>query len=257
MYVHNINPTIFSIFGLDVRWYGVAYVVGFLLTLWWLMKFRNELSMSKDDVYDFIFYGMIGIVLGARFFHVFVWEPSYYLANPLKVFYLWQGGMSFHGGLVGLLAAGWMYSKKKKLPFWKLADILSVPAFFGLAIGRVANFVNAELYGPVTSLPWGVDFGDGEFRHPYQLYSSLKQFVLSGFLAWVLLTKSFKQGFVFWLMISLMGFGRFFLDFLREDTFYYLGLSVGQWMSLVMGLVGTYVLLTKYKEDLRKLFKHK
>ena len=136
----------------------------------------------------------------------------------------------------------------------KVADILTVPALIGLGLGRIANFINGELVGTVTSVSWCVDSGDGLCRHPYVLYSAVKRFLLAGFLYTLQRSFVFTEGFLFWLMLPLIGAGRFFLDFMREDTLYY-GLSMGQWMSLALFFIGIFVLWKGYSDDLRKIFK--
>ncbi len=254
MWTYSLDPVLVSFWGLDIRWYGIIYALGFLLALWFLLRSRQELGLSKDQSYDLLFYIMIGDILGARLFHVLFWEPAYYFAHPLEILYLWHGGLAFHGGLVGVVLAAWLYCKKNKVPFFKVADVLSIPALIGLGLGRIANFINGELVGTVTNVPWCVDFGDGLCRHPYVLYSAVKRFALAGLL--YALKKSFvlRDGFLFWTMLLLLGVGRFFLDFLREDILYY-GLSVGQWMSLIMAIIAFVILLKNYRDDLRKIFK--
>lgn len=254
MWAYSINPVLLHLGPLQIRWYGVIYALGFVLALWFLLKARDKLGMSKEDVYDFLFFLMIGVVLGARIFHVLFWEPAYYFAHPIEVFYVWQGGLAFHGGLVGAMLVGYFYCKKKKISLWKMADVLSIPAVIGLGLGRIGNFINKEIVGTVTTVPWCVNFGDGLCRHPYVLYSATKRFLIAGLLYWLQQSFVLTEGFLFWVMFFLLGLGRFFLDFTREDIRYY-GLSVGQWMSLVMVLIGGAVLLWKYYNDLRKIFK--
>tara|TARA_Y100000310_G_scaffold203527_1_gene203765 strand:- start:7079 stop:7846 length:768 start_codon:yes stop_codon:yes gene_type:complete len=254
MWVHNLDPVLLSLFGLEIRWYGLVYVIGFLLGLWFLQRYRREVNMSSDDVYDFIFYLMLGVVLGSRIFHILFWEPTYYFGDPIKILYFWQGGMAFHGGLVGAIAVTYYYCRRKNVSFLKLADVISIPAVLALALGRIANFINAELYGPVSDIVWCVDFGDGECRHPYQLYAAAKRFFVAGVLVWIAHKKKWKDGFIFWVMVLLLGFGRFFLDFYREDSLYYF-FSLGQWMSLAMVVVAGLILFKNYPKNLRKLFK--
>jgi phosphatidylglycerol---prolipoprotein diacylglyceryl transferase len=254
MLTHNIDPVLTTILSLEIRYYGIVYALGFVLTLLWLLYFREKLNLTKDEIYDLVFYSMLGVIIGGRLFHVIFWEPSYYLSQPWKILFLWEGGMAYHGGLVGVIVAGWIYCKKKSLSFLKLADFVSIPAVFGLALGRLANFTNAELYGPITNVAWCFDFGDGLCRHPYQLYAAAKRFAIAGVLAGIFFTKKTKEGFLFWMMIFLMGIGRLFLDFYRDDPFLILGLSMGQWMSLAMALVSGYILWKKYKKDLKSLF---
>ncbi len=254
MWVHNIDPSIVSLGVLEIRYYGLVYVLGFLFGIFWVMYYRRELGLEKDDVYDMMFYIMLGVIIGSRLFNIVFWDFSYYLSQPWKIFYLWEGGMAFHGGLVGAVVAGWWFCKKKNVSFWKVADVLAVPAIIALGLGRVANFINGELVGPVTNVSWCVDFGDKLCRHPYQLYSAVKRFAIAGILISVARVRTYKEGFIFWLMVFLMGAGRFFLDFYREDVLYY-SLSVGQWMSLVMVIVSVVVLVKGYRKDLGKVFK--
>ncbi|MDP3728369.1 MAG: prolipoprotein diacylglyceryl transferase [bacterium] len=254
MWAYNLNPVLFSIWSLEIRWYGIIYAFGFLLALFFLLKNRREIGLNKDESYDLLFYLMLGDIIGARLFHVLFWEPSFYFSNPLQILYLWNGGLAFHGGLVGVILAAWVYCRKKKISFLKVADLLSIPALIGLGLGRIANFINGELVGTVTTVSWCVDFRDGLCRHPYVLYSAVKRFALAGVLYGLQKYRIFKEGFIFWLMIFGLGIGRFVLDFMREDVLY-LGLSVGQWMSLLMLVLALAVLFHGYKDDLRKIFK--
>lgn len=160
--------------------------------------------------------------------------------------------MAFHGGIVGGMFAAWLYWKKKKFNFWKVADLLAIPMAIVFALGRVANFINAELVGTVTNVSWCVDFGDG-CRHPVQIYSALKRFLVAGLL-FLVAKKKHKDGFLFVLMVTLFGIGRFFIDFVREDVLYW-GLSMGQWTSALMFLVGVFVLVKWFRKDFRNLFK--
>jgi phosphatidylglycerol:prolipoprotein diacylglycerol transferase len=249
MFIHNINPTIFSIGSLEIRWYGLVYVIGFSLVYYILHKRRKELKLGKEDVDKLMLSIILGTVIGARLF-MLIWEPAYYFANPLRIFAVWQGGMSLHGGIAGIIAAGYWFCKRHKIKFLKLADIVVVPALIGLALGRVANFINAELVGTVTNVRWCVDFGDGACRHPVQLYGALGRFVLFGFLFSLDKIKKYKDGFLFWSFVLLMGIGRFVIDFFRQDVRYF-GLSLGQYLSLVLVIAGAYVLIKYYKKAMK------
>ncbi len=254
MWTYSLDPVLFSLGNVEIRWYGIIYALGFILGLFFLLRNRGELGLSKDEVYDLLFYLMLGDIIGARLFHVLFWEPSFYFANPLQILYLWKGGLAFHGGLAGIVLANWIYCRHKKVSFLKVADVLTIPTLIGLGFGRIANFINGELVGRVTDVSWCVEFGDGLCRHPYVLYSAIKRFALAGILYGIQRYFIFKEGFLFYSMIFLMGAGRFILDFLREDILY-VGLSVGQWMSLVMLVIGLVMLFKDYREDLRKIFK--
>jgi len=253
MWIHNLDPVLVSLGGFEIRYYGIVYALGFLFLLWWLLRYRREIDFSKNDCYDLVFYLILGGVIGARLFHVIVWEPGYYLADPLKILYFWEGGMAFHGGVIGGLFAAWLYWKKRKFKFWKVADLLSIPMVVVAGVGRIANFINAELYGTVTNVSWCVDFGDSLCRHPVQIYAALKRFAIGGIL-FLVSRKKHKDGFLFFFMITLLGFGRFWIDFLREDVLY-LGLSTGQWTSALMFVIGVGILIKWYGKDLKKLIK--
>ncbi len=259
MFTHNINPIIFSIGPLEIRWYSLAYILGFLFAIWFLMYLskNKKIELTKDQIYDFVFWLIIGVIVGGRLGYVFFWNPSYYISKPLEIFMIWHGGMAFHGGLLGAIIAGYLFCKKNKISFWRMADIISIPAIFALALGRIANFINAELYGPVTNVSWCVNFPDAEgCRHPYQIYAFLKRIFVGLILLFVWISnekyfdksgkRKYKDGFIFWLMIMLLGIGRFIIDFWRVDDSAIIGLSIGQWMSLIMFIVGLGVLIALY-----------
>lgn len=248
-FIHNINPTLLQLGPFEIRYYGIIYALGFLLAYYILNLYRKKgkLNITKDDLDNYIFYLVIGVVVGARLAHVVFWDPIYYLNNPLRILMLWKGGMAFHGGLAGAIIVSYYFCKKRGISFARLADILIVPTTFILALGRIANFINGELVGTVTNVSWCVKYQsiDG-CRHPYQLYAALKRLIIFGILL-LLNKKEHKDGFLFWIFILLTGFGRFFLDFFREDV-RLLGLSVGQYFSLAMVIAGVYVLVRYYRK---------
>ncbi len=255
MWIHNINPTLLHLGPLEIRWYGLVYVLGFLLGIYWLFyaKKQGKIDLTKDEIWDFAFYLMLGVIIGARLFMIF-WQPQTFLVKPWNLLKIWQGGMSFHGGLVGIITAAWLYCKKKNLNFWTIADIMSVPAIFALALGRIANFINGELVGKIWNGTWCVVFPDyGEpCRHPSTLYAAGKRFLVFGWLLFLTFKKEFKPGFIFWNLIFLEGLGRIIVDFFREDTLY-AGFSLGQWFSLIMVVLALYVFIRHYQNDWKKL----
>lgn len=254
MWVHNLDPVIASIGPLEIRYYGLVYVIGFLFAWWLLARYREALKLTQKEVEDLVFYIVIGLVIGARLFSTFFWAPGYYLSNPLKIFYVWEGGMAFHGGLIGIFLAVFYFVKKHKKNLWQLSDVLTLAAVFALGLGRIANFINGELWGTVTDAPWCVVFPAVEgCRHPVTLYASFGRFILFGFCFW-LWKKELKPGFVFWNFVFFTGVGRFFTDFWREDV-RYVALSLGQWYSIIMFLVGGYFLWKYYKKDVQRVIK--
>ena len=260
MWIYNLNPTIVDFGPLEIRWYGLVYVFGFLISVYWLhvQSKKGRISLTSNDIWDLVFYLMLGVLIGARLFEIF-WEPKYYLSQPLNLLKIWQGGMSFHGGLAGIVLAGWLYCLKKKLDFWKIADLLSVPAMLALALGRIANFINGELVGRVWNGKWCVVFPDyGQAcRHPSMLYAAGQRFVVFGWLLFLSFKEDlqkFKPGFIFWNMVFWEGLGRIIVDFYREDILY-LGFSLGQWFSSVMVIIALLIFVSKYKEDWKNLIK--
>ncbi len=259
MWVYNLDPVLVDLGPLEIRWYGLVYVLGFLLGVWWLNRAvaQGKLTLSKDEVWDLILYLIIGVLVGARLFMVF-WNPEIYLLHPFNLLKIWEGGMSFHGGFLGIITAAWLYCRKKKLNFWTVADVLSVPAILALALGRIANFINGELVGRIWNGSWCVVFpAYGEAcRHPNMIYSALQRLVVFGWLVWISAKEQFRPGFIFWNFVFWEGMGRIIVDFFREDILYS-GFSLGQWFSLVMVIVAAIVFARWYREDWKGLLMSK
>lgn len=255
MYVHNLNPTLISLGSLEIRWYGLVYVLGFFLAAGWLnyLRKQDQLKLAKEEIWDFLFYVMLGVLIGSRLFMIF-WQPADFFFKPWNLIKIWEGGMSFHGGLVGSIITAYWYCLKKKIDFWKLADFVSVPAIFALALGRLANFINGELVGRIWNGNWCVIFpGYEECRHPYTLYAAGNRFLLFGWLIW--LGQKFKPGFIFWNLVFWEGMGRIIVDFYREDVLYS-GFSLGQWFSLVMVVTALFVFIKQYPDDWKYFIKN-
>lgn len=242
----NFNPELFSMGNLSVRYYGIIYVLGFILTFFYLdyQRKKQKLELSKDQIYDLMLYLLIGVVLGARIFEVLFWQPNYYFNNLSQIIAIWNGGMSFHGGLVGAILSVYLFSKKNKISLKKLSDLLIIPATLALALGRIGNLLNSEIYGTVTNVSWCFNFQDAiGCRHPYQIYASLAHF-LSLFILLKMNKKENKEGYLFFLGLFLFGITRFILDFWREDLLYY-GLNLGQYFSIPLILISLYYLRKK------------
>ena len=242
----HIDPVFLRIGPLEFRWYGLMYILGFIASYFILLRGarRKGLSLTSDDIADIIFSLALGVVLGGRLGYVVFYNASYYLAHPLKIFAVWEGGMSFHGGLIGVVVAGLYASRKKGIGFTLLADLCALAAPVGLGLGRLGNFINGELYGRATDVPWGMVFpgGGGVPRHPSQLYEA----VLEGPVLFVILLLVGRRvqttGVLLWTFIGGYGLFRFIVEFFREpDT--HLGLllgpfSMGQFLSFPMFLLG-------------------
>lgn len=255
MFVHAIDPVLLRISFLEIRYYGLVYVLGFLFGIWWLhyLNRKGQLAIESETIWDLSFYLLVGVIVGSRL-GMIVWQPETYLFHPLELFKIWKGGMSFHGGFVGIVVACWLYCKKKQLNFWSIADAFSAPALFALALGRIANFINGELVGRVWNGSWCVVFPnvDQQCRHPNMIYSALQRMLVAGWLFWLTLRKTWAPGFVFWNFVFWEGIGRILMDFFREDVLYG-GFSKGQWLSLIMVLVAGYFLWKKHRQDINNL----
>lgn len=244
---------------LEFRWYGLMYILGFLAA-YFIIKSqakRRGINLSSDDVSDIVFLIAIGIVLGGRTGYILFYNLSWYLAHPLKVFAVWEGGMSFHGGMLGSVIAATYVFRKKKLDYWQMVDIVALTVPVGLGLGRVGNFINGELYGRVTDHPWGVVFPSGGPlpRHPSQLYESFLEGVVLLALAWGVDRTKPPKGSVFWTVIAGYGLFRFIVEFFREPDqqlgFLWGGATMGQLLSLPMFFIGAGMLAVIYKRQLK------
>ena len=210
---------------------------------------RRDFGVSKLDVENLYFYLILGLIIGARLGYVLFYDLKVYLGNPLEIFAIWHGGMSFHGGLIGVLVVGILFSWKNKKSFWKIADLLIVTAPIGLGLGRVGNFINGELYGRVTQVPWAMIFAtdkDHLPRHPSQLYECALEGGVLFLILWFLKNKKLPDGGLLAIFLSLYGLFRFFVELFREpdpQLGFILGpFTMGQTLSAFM-IVGGMVLL--------------
>ena len=243
MLVHpNIDPIAFSVGPLAVRWYGLMYLLGFVAG-WWLGVRRIKQGVApvtRQQLDDLLFLVVLGVILGGRLGYVLFYKPGHYLSHPIEIFYIWQGGMSFHGGLLGVMLAMTFAARKHGIPWLRLMDYVAPLIPPGIAAGRMGNFINGELPGRVTDVPWGMVFpgaGD-EPRHPSQLYQfGLEGLVLLAFLWWFS-SRPRPTGQVS--AMFLLGYGslRFLTEFFREPDafigFLALGFTMGQWLCLAM-----------------------
>lgn len=241
------DPVALQVGPLAIHWYGLMYLIGFA-SAWLLGRWRIKRGLSRvtmTEFEDMLFLCMIGVIVGGRLGYVLFYKADYFLANPLHALYLWEGGMSFHGGLLGVIGALWLFSRRRGYRFLELGDLLAPLVPLGLAAGRMGNFINGELWGRATDLPWGMIFPaarDGIARHPSQLYQFALEGILLFVVLWVYSAKKRAVGQVS--AVFLMGYGvaRFIAEWAREpDAFLGLlagGLSMGQWLSLPMIVAG-------------------
>ena len=251
----SLDPVAFTLGPVTVRWYGIAYVLGFIcaaLVIWRLAK-RWRVRVNEDALLTIMVCAIIGIILGGRLGYVLFYGNGYYLQNPLEIFALNHGGMSFHGGLIGALLSGIVAAKLTGIPYLTLADLGCVAAPLGLFFGRLANFINGELWGAPTDLPWGVVFGGvaGDFpRHPSQLYEAVLEGVVIFCVLFALSRKlpPRPRGTFFGIFLIMYGAFRFLVEFVREPDVqlgYLWGgwLTMGQLLSVPLIIVGVCVLI--------------
>jgi len=215
-----INPILVELGPFRLSWYGLMYVLGFVasyLLVLYQMK-RKDFGISKLEVENLYFYLILGLVLGARLGYVLFYDLKMYLADPLEIFAIWHGGMSFHGGLIGVLIVGIVFCWKNKKSFWRVSDLIIVTVPIGLGLGRIGNFINGELYGRVTQVPWGMIFPKGGPlpRHPSQLYESGLEGGLLFLILWFLKDRRLPTGSLLALFLCFYGAFRFFVEFFRE-----------------------------------------
>jgi len=245
-----INPTIIKIGPLQIRWYGVMYILAFLSS-YFLVKYqirKRGLTININTVNDLFLYLIIGLIIGARLGYVIFYNLPFYLGHPLKLFAVWEGGMSFHGGLMGIILSGLIFVKSHRVNFWVIADLISVTAPIGLGLGRLGNFINGELYGKITKVPWGMIFPSGGFfpRHPSQLYECFLEGILLFAILWWIKDFPFKKGTLFCLFLILYSIFRFFIEFLREPDpqlgLIFSVITMGQILSIFMCISGMILL---------------
>ena len=254
MQLPNIDPVFLKLGPLEFRWYGLMYIIGFACA-WFIIRKRSDrrgVQLSAELLSDIVFFIAMGIVLGGRMGYILFYNLSWYIANPLKIFAVWEGGMSFHGGMIGGALAGIYIFRKQSLDLWQMADIIAPAIPVGLFLGRIGNFINGELFGRATDKPWGVIFPTGGMipRHPSQLYEAFSEGIL--LFAVTVLVDRMKppKGSSFWTVIAGYGLCRFVVEFFREPDqhigFLWMGATMGQLLSLPMLILGCVMIVTGY-----------
>ena len=240
MFNQTINPVILNLGFISIRYYGLIYALGLLALVYWLSYNKKKYRLNIDPV-DLSIYLFIGLLIGARLGHCFIYNAKFYMHNPLLILAFWKGGMSFYGGIIGVFIAAYIYSRKKHIDLWLLADIVVVIAPLFLGLGRIANFINSELYGKITSVPWCVYFPNVYgCRHPVQLYESIKNFFVFGVI-WVLKDKEYikrHKGLLFAIFLMLYSSLRFILDFYRDEPVIFHGLMLNHFLSMALFIIG-------------------
>ena len=257
MFINNFDPVAFQFFSFEIRWYSLAYIAG--ISLGWLYckkeLIKDHHIMGLFD--DFITYLIVGIILGGRLGYSLFYNLEYYLENPIEILMLWNGGMSFHGGLIGVIIATHLFSKKNKINKFILLDLVALTAPIGIFFGRIANFINSELYGKATELPWSVKFIliDDIKRHPSQLYEAFFEGIILFFILRIFFKNNYlkKPGQISALFLIFYSFFRFIIEFIRlpdpQIGYLILNLTLGQLISITFLILGGALFLYKKNEN--------
>lgn len=235
----DIDPVAVDLGFLQIRWYGISYVTGILLA-WWLLRIRSKNMYEiwgPEQVADLVFYSTVGIILGGRLGSVLFYNLPYYLRHPISVFKIWEGGMSFHGALIGVIIAMWLFARRQKMGFFQVGDFLAPVVPVGLFLGRIANFINGELWGRPTNLPWGMVFTDPRAgtvpRHPSQLYEAFFEGIVLFILLWWFSYRPRPIMAVSGLFLLLYGIFRGLVEFVRQPDSQ-IGFLAGGWLTMGM-----------------------
>ena len=252
-----IDPVAITLGPMKIHWYGLMYLIGFAFT-WILGKKRAEREdypISPEAVEDLVYYGALGVILGGRIGYVLFYNFSQFLQEPLLLFKIWQGGMSFHGGMLGVFVAMWFFAKKQQCTMFQLTDFIAPMAPIGLLTGRIGNFINSELWGRVTDVPWAMVFPNGgpEPRHPSQLYEAFLEGIVLLIIVWLYASKPRPVMSVTGLAVLMYGIFRFIVEFFRMPDAHlgYLALdwvTMGQILSTPMIVIGAGLMFLAYRK---------
>ena len=257
MFINNFDPVAIQIFSIEIRWYSLAYIFGILLGWLYCKKILIKDKNISKLFDDLISYVIIGIILGGRLGYVIFYNLEYFSNNPIEILMIWQGGMSFHGGLLGVLASTIIYTKKHNVNKFIFLDLIAGSAPIGIFLGRIANFINSELYGRETDILWSVIFAkiDNITRHPSQIYEALLEGVILFFILFFFIKKNYllKPGLISSLFLIFYSLFRFLVEFFRvpdeQVGFIYLNLTIGQIISLIFLSFGFYLFFIKKNEN--------
>ena len=255
MFINNFDPVAIQIFSIEIRWYSLAYIIG--ISIGWTLSKKIFISDPelKEKFDDYITYLIIGIIVGGRFGYVIFYNLDYYSNNLFDILKIWEGGMSFHGGLIGVIIFSIWFAKKNNQNPFNYLDIVSLVAPLGIFFGRIANFINSELYGIETNLPWAVKYiqVDNLYRHPSQLYEA----IFEGLILFIILihfrNKGFIKipGFISGLFLTFYSIFRFTIEFFRVPDeqlgYLFFDLTMGQIISFIFLLIGIYLIVIKYE----------
>tara|TARA_B100001173_G_scaffold312333_1_gene333019 strand:+ start:3096 stop:3869 length:774 start_codon:yes stop_codon:yes gene_type:complete len=255
MFINNFDPVAFQVFSIDIRWYSLSYIFGLIFGWIYCQKILIKDNFKKKLFEDYILYLIIGIIVGGRLGYVLIYSPDYYFQNFEEIFMIWKGGMSFHGGVLGIIITTIIFCKKNNENIFYFLDLISLSAPIGIFLGRISNFINSELYGRVTDIFWSVRFVkiDNLSRHPSQIYEAFFEGIIL-FIILNFLNKKFnyKSGIISSLFLIFYSIFRFIIEFVREPDshigFIYFNLTIGQIISVITIMIG-FTLIYFLKDD--------
>ena len=255
MFINNFDPVAFQVFSIDIRWYSLSYIFGLIFGWIYCQKILIKDNFKKKLFEDYILYLIIGIIVGGRLGYVLIYSPNYYFQNFEEIFMIWKGGMSFHGGVLGIIITTIIFCKKNNENIFYFLDLISLSAPIGIFLGRISNFINSELYGRVTDIFWSVRFVkiDNLSRHPSQIYEAFFEGIIL-FIILNFLNKKFnyKSGIISSLFLIFYSIFRFIIEFVREPDshigFIYFNLTIGQIISVITIMIG-FTLIYFLKDD--------
>ncbi len=259
-----IDPVAIALGPLKIHWYGFMYLMGFY-AVWYLGKKRAKKPYSvikPEAMEDLVFYGALGVILGGRIGYILFYQFSLFIKDPLMILRIWEGGMSFHGGMLGVFIAMWWFAKKQNCTMLALTDIISPLTPIGLGLGRIANFINAELWGKTSDVPWAMIFPNAGLlpRHPSQLYEAILEGLVLFIILWIYTSKQRPLMAPTGLVLFLYGSFRFFIEFFRtpDANLGYLAfdwVTMGQLLSIPMILIGAFLFIFSHKKSHETIFR--
>ncbi|MGV8162710.1 MAG: prolipoprotein diacylglyceryl transferase [Candidatus Nanoarchaeia archaeon] len=267
MFFHNINPVMLDLGSVQIRYYGLVYFVGFLFTYFYFKHLiKKKLLNLEDEKLDlFMIYFMLGSILGARILDFVFFNFNVLLQDPLEIIRIWHGGMSIHGGIIGAMIGSYIFAVRHKIKFYELADFTIIPLMTLLGIGRIANFINGELWGTNSTSSICINYTNSTYiayapegcRHPYVLYESLKNFAVAGILLIIKAKTKLKRGLLFWYGMFMYNFFRFFVDFYRDggEPRLFLGLTMTQYLCIVFTISSVVMIFVLSRKETNKEIK--
>jgi len=255
MLTNNFDPVAIQIFMFEIRWYSLAYIAGILIG--WILSKRVFISNQniKECFDDYLTYLILGIIIGGRLGYVVFYNFNYYSSNIIDIFKIWQGGMSFHGGVLGVILSTLIFANKKKHNIFYYLDIVAIVSPIGIFFGRISNFINSELYGTITTMPWAVQFlkVDNLYRHPSQLYEAIFEGIVLFIILVYFRNRGFLNmpGFISGAFLTFYSLFRFIIEFFRvpdeQIGYLILNLTMGQIISLIFFIVGITLMINKHE----------